>query len=270
MHIIRFLKWFFRAQTRFNVHSPFVYNFTEKVLEDKRVFYAFYDMEILRKLLLRQRKVLKIKDYGAGSLVSGEKTRSIRSLVKHSATIPLYCRYLFRIVNEYKPKTLLELGTSVGISSLYHSRAAMNAKYITIEGDAGIAEVARQNFERMRAENVEQMVGTFEQKLIPALEKLNRLDYAFIDGNHREKPTEEYFLKCLEYAHENSVFVFDDIHWTAGMERAWEEIIKHPSISHSIDLFFMGVVFFKKEKPEKKHFSLCPAVWKPWIFGFFR
>ena len=95
---MRLMRWFFRAKTRYNVHSPFVFRFTEKVVEDNRKFYAFRDIEILRKLLLKNRKVLKIKDYGAGSLVSGEKERSIRSLVKYSATMPLYCRFLFYIV----------------------------------------------------------------------------------------------------------------------------------------------------------------------------
>lgn len=268
--IIRFIRWYSKAKTQYNVHSPFVFRFAQKVLEDKRIFYPFYDMEMLRQLLLKERKVLKIKDYGAGSLVSSEKSRSIRSLVKYSATMPLYCRYLFRIINEYKPKTMLELGTSVGISSLYQSRGALNGRFVTIEGDAGIAEVARQNFERMRATNIEQLVGTFQEQLEPALKNIKNLDYAFIDGNHREQPTIEYFEACLEYANEDSIFVFDDIHWTEGMERAWEKIKEHPRVTLSIDLYFMGVIFFKKEKFSQKHYCLTKSAWKPWIAGFFR
>jgi predicted O-methyltransferase YrrM len=264
------MRWFFRAKTRYNVHSPFVYRFTEKVVEEKRAFYAFKDIEILRKLLLKNRNVLKIKDYGAGSLVSGEKERSVRSLVKYSATMPLYCRFLFHLINEYKPKTMLEMGTSVGISTLYQSRAAMKAKFITIEGDPGIAEVARQNLTRMKATNVQQMVGTFEEKLEPALKELKTLDYAFIDGNHREKPTIEYFEKCLEYANENSIFVFDDIHWTQGMEDAWNTIIAHPKVTLSIDMYFFGLVFFRKDFKKKENIALARRAWKPWIMGFLK
>lgn len=267
---MRLMRWFFRAKTRYNVHSPFVFRFTEKVVEDNRKFYAFRDIEILRKLLLKNRKVLKIKDYGAGSLVSGEKERSIRSLVKYSATMPLYCRFLFYIVKEYKPKTMLEMGTSVGISTLYQSRAAMDAKFITIEGDAGIAEVARENLTRMKATNVKQLVGTFEEQLEPALKELKTLDYAFIDGNHREKPTIEYFEKCLEYANDKSVFVFDDIHWTQGMEDAWNTIIAHPRVTLSIDMYFFGLVFFQKDIQKKEHIAIARRAWKPWIMGFFR
>ncbi len=267
---IRLMRWFFRAKTRYNVHSPFVYRFTEKVVEEKRAFYAFKDIEILRKLLLKNRNVLKIKDYGAGSLVSGEKERSVRSLVKYSATMPLYCRFLFHLINEYKPKTMLEMGTSVGISTLYQSRAAMKAKFITIEGDPGIAEVARQNLTRMKATNVQQMVGTFEEKLEPALKELKTLDYAFIDGNHREKPTIEYFEKCLEYANENSIFVFDDIHWTQGMEDAWNTIIAHPKVTLSIDMYFFGLVFFRKDFKKKENIALARRAWKPWIMGFLK
>ncbi len=268
--LIRLLRWYFRAKTQFNIHSPFLFNFSQKVLEDDRVFYAFRDLEILRKILKDDRTVLKIKDYGAGSLVSDEKKRSIRSLVKYSATMPLYCRYLFRIINEYKPATMLELGTSVGISTLYQSRAAMDAKFITIEGDPGIAQVAEKNFRRMRAHNIRQYVGTFEEKLVPALEELKRLDYAFIDGNHREKPTVEYFETCLKYAHDDSIFIFDDIHWTEGMERAWEKIIAHPRVTLSVDMYYFGIIFFKKEFTEKRDVAVIKSTWKPWITGFFK
>lgn len=267
---MRFLRWYRRAKTRYNVHSPFVFRFTERVAEDDREFYAFKDIEMLRKLLLKERKKLIIKDYGAGSLVSEDKERSIRSLVKYSATMPLYCRFLFRIINEYKPRTLLELGTSVGISTLYQSRAAMHAKFITIEGDPGIAEAARQNFRRMRADNVEQMVGPFADKLEPALQRLQQLDYVFIDGNHREEPTIAYFRKCMEYAHEGSIFVFDDIHWTQGMENAWHKIIADPRVTLSIDMYYFGIVFFRSEFQQKEHIALARSAWKPWITGFFR
>ena len=267
---IRLLKWYFKAKTQFNIHSPFVFNFSQKVLEDDRVFYAFRDLEILRKILADDRTKLKIKDYGAGSLVSDSKERSIRSLVKYSATMPLYCRFLFRIINEYKPQTILELGTSVGISTLYQSRAAMNAEFITIEGDPKIAAVAENNFRRMRAHNIRQITGTFEEKLVPALEALKKLDYAFIDGNHREKPTVAYFETCLKYAHEDSIFIFDDIHWTEGMERAWEKIIAHPQVTLSLDMYWFGVVFFKKEFQEKSNIAVAKSIWKPWITGFFR
>lgn len=265
---MRLMRWFFRAKTRYNVHSPFVFRFTEEVVENKRQFYAFKDIEILRKLLLQNRNVLKIKDYGAGSLVSGEKERSVRSLVKYSATMPLYCRFLFYVINEFKPKTMLELGTSVGISTLYQSRAATDAKFITIEGDAGIAEVARQNLTRMRATNVQQMVGTFEEKLEPALKELKTLDYAFIDGNHREKPTIEYFEKCLDYSNENSVFVFDDIHWTEGMENAWNTIIAHPKVTLSIDMYFFGLVFFRKDFQKKKMLRLLDVLGNRGLWDF--
>lgn len=260
----RLANWYFRAKTHKTAPSPFLTHFAKKVLEDKRDFYAFKDIEMLRKLLLKDNTVLNINDYGAGSLVNNQKQRSVRSLVQYSATMPLYCRFLFRIIEEYKPKTLLELGTSVGISTLYQSRAAINSHFITIEGDAGIAEVAHRNFQRMRANNIQQLVGTFEDKLDDALKNLEHLDYAFIDGNHREKPTIEYFEKCLAYAHEGSIFVFDDIHWTEGMHDAWQYISCHPRVSVSIDMYYFGVVFLKKDVQQSRDIALAKSLWKPW------
>jgi len=158
----------------------------------------------------------------------------------------------------------LEMGTSLGISTIYQSQAAMNAQFITLEGDPQIAELARMYFDDFNVKNVELIEGRFEDTLQSALQKLKRLDYVFIDGNHRLAPTLEYFETCLKYAHEDSIFVFDDIHWSDEMDQAWEQVKKHPQVKISIDLFHMGIVFFRKGKRDKEHFILAPLSWKPW------
>ncbi len=266
---LRFLRFYFSAKTKYDVHSPFVFEFTVEVLEDKRSFYAFYDIEMLRKLLLRDKTKLRITDFGAGSTVAGQKERSIRNIARHSATDSFFCQVLFRIINLYKPSTILEMGTSLGISTLYQASAALNSQFITLEGDPNISKQAQKNLDRLEAEHVQLITGTFKKTLIPALKKIKKLDYVFIDGNHRLKPTIEYFEQCLEFAHENSIFVFDDIHWSEEMEAAWEKVKEHPEVTLSIDLFFCGVVFFKKSFKEKEHYKIVPARWKPWRLGFF-
>jgi len=265
---LRYIRYYFSAKTRYQIHSPFVYEFAEQVLEDRRYFYAFSDIEVLRKLLLRDTSEIKVTDYGAGSQVDAHKTRKIKSITRYSATSPYFCQVLFRLINFYKPKTLLELGTSMGISTMYQQAAARTGHLITIEGCPHIAEMARKNFKRLQVENEIQLInGRFNKALPEALEQLKRLDYVFIDGNHREAPTLDYFEQCLAYAHENSIFVFDDIHWSEEMEAAWTKIKAHPAVTLSIDLFFCGVVFFRKEQHEKEHFTLIPYRWKPWALG---
>jgi predicted O-methyltransferase YrrM len=265
--LIRFLKFYFSAKTRYNVHSPFVFDFVENVLEDDRWFYAFTEIEVLRRHMLSDQRNIPITDFGAGSQVSRRKERSIASLAKYSAHKPFVNQMLFRLVLRYKPMKMLELGTSLGISTAYQAAAAERAYFITIEGDPNVAHLAAQHFRMMEVKNVALLEGRFEEQLGTALEELGQLDYLLVDGNHRQEPTLDYFRQCLPYAHEHSIFVFDDIHWSKGMEAAWASIQQHPAVTLSLDLYFFGVVFFRKDFAKKEHFKLVPWAWKPWAVG---
>ena len=223
-------------------------------MEDDRWYYVFNEMEVVRGYMLKDKRTISITDLGAGSLVENKKERTIASLAKHSASQPFVCQMLFKIVNLYKPKTMLELGTSLGISTCYQAAASLNGQMVTIEGCPNTAHLAAGNFNLVKTKNIELLHGPFEGQLPFALQQLGRLDYIFVDGNHRQKPTLEYFEKCLEHAHENSIFVFDDIHWSAGMEAAWEKIKQHPKTTLTIDLFFLRCRVFPQRTKTKRAF----------------
>ena len=261
--LMRYLKYYSQAQNYYRIHSPFVYEFSKHVLEDDRLFYAFDELEDLRKLLVQNRKTIQVTDFGAGSHVDATKTRSVSSIAKSAATSPAFCQILFRIIDLYKPKTILELGTSLGIATLYQAAAARSAEVYTIEGCPNTAGLAQANFKRMEVDNIHLKIGQFEYVLEELLPTIGRLDYAFLDGNHRKKPTIDYFERCLKCIHDDSILVFDDIHWSEEMEEAWEEVKRHPKVTLSIDLFFCGIVFFRKEQKQKEHFTLIPSRWKP-------
>ncbi len=266
--LFRFLKFYLLAKTRYNVHSPFVFNFTEAVLEDDRWYYAFSEVEGLRRFLRSDKTKITVTDFGAGSQVTPGRERSLGNLVRYSANSPLGCQYLFKIVDQYKPATMLELGTSLAISTAYQAAGSLNARFITIEGCPNVAMYARKNLDILKVKNVELVLGQFDERLPEALRSLGSLDYVFVDGNHRNEPTLRYFEQCLAHAHEGSVFIFDDIHWSEGMEQAWATIKAHPKVKITIDLFFFGVVFFRKENQVQEHYRLVPWLWKPWRIGF--
>jgi len=159
---------------------------------------------------------------------------------------------------------MLELGTSLGVCTLYQAEGAKNSKFISLEGDPKIAEQAKFNLKEYNISNVEIRIGEFGKTLKKTCDELKRLDYVFFDGNHSLQPTLDYFETCLKYAHNESVFIFDDIHWSEEMEKAWEKIKTNPQVKISVDLFHMGIVFFKAEKKAKEHFVLSPIKWKPW------
>lgn len=263
----RYLKYYWKADTIYQAHSPFVFNFAEQVLEDDRHFYAFDSVEYLRNILKKNKDRIPITDLGAGSKSNNQQERSIGNIAKNAASRPWQCRTLFRLINFYKPKTMLEVGTSLGVSTLYQAMASQNAKFITLEGDPIIAKVAQHNFKELKMNHIELIQGNFDTTLSTALKKIKQLDYIFLDGNHRLEPTLRYFNEALQYAHDDSIFVVDDNHWSEEMEEAWEQIKNHASVTLTIDLFHMGIVFFRKQNKTKEHHIMAPLNWKPWASG---
>jgi predicted O-methyltransferase YrrM len=210
----------------------------------------------LRDQLLNDTTVLEVEDFGAGSAIDKKNKRSISSIAKNAAKPKKFGQLLFRMVKRYQPKTILELGTSLGITTSYLSLAKPDARLITMEGSKEIADVAKQNFNAIELKNVELIEGNFDNTLSSVVRGLPSVDFSFIDGNHRQEPTERYFKELLAKTNNNSILVFDDIHWSSEMEAAWEAIKNDAAVTCSIDLFFIGIVFFRKEFKEKQHFVI--------------
>ena len=159
------------------------------------------------------------------------------------------------MVKFYKPRNIVELGTSLAISTSYLAKATNKGRVFTFEGCSETAKIAKQNLERLDINNTEITLGDFNKTVNQKLEKIENIDFAFIDGNHQEAPTINYFKECLKYSNNNTLFVFDDIHWSKGMENAWGSIKEHPKTTVTIDLFFIGIVFIKKEL-SKENFTI--------------
>jgi predicted O-methyltransferase YrrM len=244
--LIKYLRYWFSAKNAHGLHSPFVFELYNEVISKKGSYYSFDKIEHLRKKLLISKKEIDVTDLGTGS--SGKRT--IGEIAERSAKGKKYCELLFRIVYRFKPAVILELGTSLGISTAYLATAHPDAKVITIEGCPNTAAEARKNFESLGLKNIESVTGNFDTILPAALRQLPSAfcQLVFLDGNHRKEPTLRYFTQCLEYAGSDSIFIFDDIHWSTEMEAAWEEIKNHPKVTVTVDLFFLGLVFLRKEQ----------------------
>ena len=238
------------------MHSPFVFEFITKILNDRTDYPEYEKVEALRDQLLNDTTVLEVEDFGAGSVIDKKNKRSISSIAKNAAKPKKFGQLLFRMVKHYQPKTILELGTSLGITTSYLSLAKPDARLITMEGSKEIADAAKQNFNAIELKNVELIEGNFDVTLSSVVRDLSSVDFSFIDGNHRQEPTERYFKELLAKTNNNSILVFDDIHWSSEMEAAWETIKKDAAVTCSIDLFFIGIVFFRKEFKEKQHFVI--------------
>ena len=254
----KFVKYYLHAHNGkgHGMHSPFVFQFILHVLNNRSGYVPPAEIETLRKKLLQDKRVLAIEDFGAGSRVAKTKQRTVSELT-HSALKPKkLAQLLFRLVRHYQPQTILELGTSLGITTSYLAAANPAASILTIEGSQAIASIATENFATLGCRNIQQHVGNFDHLLSSAIRHLTSVDLAYIDGNHRYQPTINYFTQLLPALHNDSILVFDDIHWSAEMEKAWEEIQQHPSVQCTVDVFFLGFVFFRKEFKVKQHFAI--------------
>lgn len=248
-HPVRaYLRHLRRAGNRHDAHSPFVFALVNEVLRKRTPRAEYADIEKLRAEVLADRRMIAVTDLGAGSRRGHTQERQVSEIARNSLKPRRQVEMLARLVRYFKPATVLELGTSLGITSLYLSRAAGYGRIHTIEGCPAIAAIAQRNFSTHRAENIASHVGPFAEQLPGILSSMERLDFAFIDGHHATEPTLDYFEQCLAKAHNDTVFIFDDIHWSEGMEDAWAAIKSHPKATVTIDLFHFGIVFLRKEQ----------------------
>ena len=246
-----YLQFLFASKNEHSLHSPFVFELYTKIIQAKTQLPVFEQIENLRKKLLENRSVINITDFGAGSRIYKTNQREIRQIAKSAEKNPKFGELLFRLIQYFKPKTIFDLGTSLGITTIYESKAYESSRVFTFEGCLATATIAKENFNELDCKNVEIIIGNIDETLPENLAKIKQLDFAFFDANHRYEPTIKYFELCLEKATEESVFVLDDIHWSDEMHKAWQYIRNHKEVMISIDLFYIGLVFFRKNQPKQ-------------------
>ena len=250
MFNIRFAKDFIwhrlRAKTRHGVHSPFVYRLVDKVFYDATPKNVYTEVEDIRKTLLADDREITIIDLGAGSRVNNNKQKKISDIAAHALKPPKLAQLLYRIAADLQPKNIIELGTCLGVTTIYLQKAAPNAKVYTLEGSPQTAEVAKEEFSKAGLNDIELVTGNFDDTLPGIIDKLDKVDFVFVDGNHQKEATLRYFEWCLPKVYEDTLLIFDDIYWSEGMKEAWAQIKAHPQVMVTVDLFWIGLVFFKK------------------------
>ncbi|MCC6460813.1 MAG: class I SAM-dependent methyltransferase [Saprospiraceae bacterium] len=265
--IRQFLRFYAAADTRYQVHSPLVFDLANALLEDRRWFYAFRDVEAIRARMLKSTVQLDIEDFGAASdgATPIRRRGSLSEQVRKAASSPRKGRLLFRLANWLKPERMLELGTSAGIGALYLASAARQARFISLEGSEALAQVARANLGILGLHHrAELRTGAFRDTLEPALQQLQHVDLVYFDGHHHRESTLAYAEQCLRYVRDHSVLVFDDVYWSAEMTSAWRQIQQHPRVTLTVDLFDLALVFVNPDVKTRQHFRLVPGSWKPW------
>ncbi|MCB4799681.1 O-methyltransferase [Neotamlana laminarinivorans] len=251
MHQIKqYIKFLFRSTNQHGVHSPFVYNLVTQCFYNKTKYTDYKTILNYRKALLKNSNILNVTDFGAGSHTFKTSERKISEMAKYAGSTLKRAKLLYRICKYFKPDNILEIGTSLGISTHAMSLGNSKAKITSLEGCPNISQFTSN---LLNNNNVNIVTGNFSETLKTQDNK--PFDLVFFDGNHQKEATLNYFKTLLETAHNNSIFIFDDIYWSKDMAKAWEIIKQHPKVTVTIDTFFWGFVFFRKEQV-KQHFTI--------------
>lgn len=243
----RYLRYYLRAVNRHGLQAPFAYGLYEAVMHRDPNEDQFGLIENVRDHMLREKRQISIRDFGAGFGGKTFQTRSISYIAKNSSKPPRYARLLHRLVRHLRPATMLELGTSVGISALYQSTGYPEGRLITMEGCPETAKLARENFSRFPNLDIRLIEGPFETTLPEFLKSNPSIDYLYVDGHHRLEPTLHYIGLCKPFLATNAVVVVDDINWSQEMRTAWIQLKKDPFFTLSIDIFMLGLLFVSKD-----------------------
>ncbi len=241
-----YFKHLITAKSRHGTHSPFVYKLVDEVIYDFSTKKVYEEIEAHRKKLLNDDKVITVTDLGAGSVLNKNRKKKVSEIARNALKRPRLAQLIYRLAQNQHPQNMIELGTCLGITSAYLSHANPNGAVLTIEGCPETAAVAQQNFADLNLKNVELNIGNFNELLPQAIKNSEKLDFVYVDGNHTKEATLNYFNWCLPKIHDETLLIFDDIYWSEGMKAAWQEIKSHPQVTVTVDLFWIGLVYFRK------------------------
>ncbi len=241
----QFIQYRLNAGGARKLHSPFMFDLYQEVIKDAGEYYAYNQIERVRRDLLEDRTELKFNDLGAKANGNSFGRKKVSSIAKSALSTPRQAQLLFRLVNYFQPEVIVEIGTSLGISTAYMACGRKSAQIHTIEGCGEILKIANSTLQRLGIKRVYMHHGNFDDVLPPLVSKLDSLCFAYVDGNHTYEATVKYFDILCSKANHNSVFVIDDIYWSEEMTKAWNVIKSDQRVTVSVDLFYMGLVFFR-------------------------
>ncbi|HPW98175.1 MAG TPA: class I SAM-dependent methyltransferase [Flavobacterium sp.] len=248
-HLIKsYLNFLWNSTNQHGVHSPFVFNLVTKCFYDKKQYPEYSIIKKYRNSLLENKKFIEVTDFGAGSRVFKSNKRQISKIANTAGISPKRAELLFRITNYFQPESVLEIGTSLGLATSALSLGNESAKITTLEGCPKTQEIAKFQLENSKFQNIKFVTTKFEEYLSIYNLQPTTYNLIYFDGNHSKKATLEYFELLLQTIANETVWIFDDIHWSKEMEEAWEIIKNHPKVTVTIDTFQWGIVFFRSEQ----------------------
>ena len=239
-----------RHRHGFGVHSPFAYDVITKVFEEKSSYYIYNEVEKERRRLLHDRTSIFFDDYGTGK--SGE--RRVCDIARRALKNTDEAQLIFRTALYQKPRFVIELGTSLGLTTAYLSKAVGGGKCHTFDGCEKVVEQAKQVACNCgTAENTVFHVGDIVDVLPKVIQNIESVDVVFMDANHTKEATLAYYSIIEPKLSSNSVLIMDDIHSSKGMREAWDEIRQSEKARVSFDMYGLGIIYYNESLSRKDY-----------------
>lgn len=241
----------FNLALRFMVHQaagarpvdPFLKEFNQQVLRDDVHNTDYLRIESIRRSMLQSILPVGPQDPGAGSRTKNPQ-RTVGEFTRLASVKSRYGRMLYRLARFVNPPVIVELGTAVGIGTLYLSRGCPGARVITVEGNSRLADLASENFRNAGSDQITVIGDNFDAVLPRLKGQIPGGSLVYIDGNHTGEALQRYFSFFVNHVN-NPVLVLDDINWSESMHQAWVSLHQNAKGGLWIDLFHMGIYMEK-------------------------
>ncbi len=240
------------AGNEHTIHPPFVFELYCDLIKETKYYIDFQTLNQTRGDILKDRTIIQINDFGAGSIIDSAKKRKVKDIASSVCKPIFVSQFLYKLVNKYQPKVVIELGTSLGITTSYLAMPYQKNTVYTLEGCEETLHYAKNNNTIFSSlPNIKPILGNFDLTLPDLMNEISQVDLVYVDGNHRLEPTVRYFELLLKKSSANTILIFDDIHWSKEMIQAWQYITQHTAISTHIDLFYFGIAFLNPTRPKQ-------------------
>ncbi|MEY3237305.1 MAG: hypothetical protein RI883_1406 [Bacteroidota bacterium] len=245
-----YIKYRWNAKGRHGTHSPFVYDFVDQCMQIPLDENFIKGREELFKSLKTDHRTITIEDFGVGSKKLSNQRR-ISQIFRTSSSKGKYGDLLYQLSAFYKPKQILEFGTSLGIGTIHFSNGNSESNIITVEACQATRNEALENFKKLNCTNIESVHSTFNSFLNSYSGE--KFDIVFIDGHHDGDALKNYLEQLNPFTHNDTLFILDDIRWSNSMFEAWTELCASQDYHVTMDLFRMGIIL-KRTQQVKEHF----------------
>ena len=244
--------YFLNAVNEHSLHSPFIYEFYTEVVRSKKLNTDFSEIERLREVLIKDKST--VKESETSSKTNKSASKAVKSIASEQLTSAKYSTLLYRIVKYFNVQQIVELGTCLGINTLYLAKYKAS-QVLTFEENPSIAKIAQANFDQQQAHNIKIIEGSMSRKLSYFLNGSIKPDLVYIDASHKFETVMKCFNMVINNKHDETIVIINNIKWPKPMQKAWETIVNHQEVTMSIDLNKWGIVFFKLNFI-KKHYIL--------------